>query len=374
MTGQDELATDTHMKILLQHAHLECEISGVLTSLNELMPELASRSGVEVRLLSTKLASARAQLSAVRWADAVMLNSNCLLMALAGRFLAKRTLLKLHYPQYQTVHWHFIPMSFVRRIATEVRHLVRQRSTMRYKVLSIGRLMLRTLVALVVSRVGACSRYCADQASLPRPIVVLRNPIRAQPGLPARRLSMIDVPYRFVYMGRVTYEKGWDTLVEASSLVAATGRRFVVDIVGAGDALDEMKAQVVARGLGDLFRFHGRLDSEAAQALLTRALSAVMPSKYQEAAGYVPLEAAAHRVASIVAQVGGLPETAGPHCPTFPSGSALGLSSLMTGYLDNPLRALDAGHASYLRAIEDFSPTVIADELLQALKFGRATS
>jgi glycogen(starch) synthase len=355
------------MKMMLQHAHLEHEISGVLTSINELLPELAARPGIQVRVLSTNAATAMEQISAVRWADAVMLNSNCLVMAIAGRLLFKRTLLKLHYPQYQTVHWEFVPMSFGRRIATELRHLLRLRSSVRYKAESIGRLLVRTLVALLVDRVSACSNYCAEQSSLPRRVVLLRNPIRVVADLPPRKPSMLDCPYRFVFVGRVTGEKGWDTLVEAARIVASTNREFGVDVVGMGDAIDAMKEQVAGLGMIDRFRFLGRLDPPSTRGVLVGALGVVVPSRYQEAASYVPLEAASQRVASIVARVGGLPETAGPDCPSFSAGSAFELSELMTRFLDDPSHALAAGHAAYTRAIEHFSPKVVVDDLLRLL-------
>jgi glycosyltransferase involved in cell wall biosynthesis len=362
------------MNILLQHSHLQHEISGVLTSIDELLPELASRPGVDVRVLSTKRASTREQISAVRWADVIMLNSNCLLIAIAGRLLARRTLLKLHYPQYQTVHWDFVPMSLRYRLVTEIRHLVGLQSGSEYKIKALGRLILRTLVALIVAQVCACSRYCADQSSLPRKVRVLPNPILIEPGRPSRDLTMLDVPYRFVFIGRVTHEKGWDTLVEAARIVFTNNRLFRVDIVGSGDAIDAMKRQVSDWGLSEHFRFLGRLEPAAVRGVLARALCAIVPSRCQETASYIPLEAAASRVASIVARVGGMPETAGPDCPSFSRNSAAELSTLMMGYLDSPVQALAAGHASYMRAVQQFSPRAIVDELLQLLTPNRTVA
>ena len=326
-----------------------------------------ARPGVDVRVVSTKLLSWRAQFAAVRWSDAVMLNSNCLWMALACRLTAKPALLKLHYPQYHAVHWTYVPMSFTRRMTVEIRHLLGLSAGLHYKAMSIARLMLRTVVALLVSRVCACSQYCANQASLPRPVSVLRNPIRVEPGLPPRDISDLDFPYRFVFVGRVTKEKGWTTLVDAAQLLARENGPFLVDIVGTGDELDPMKARVTEYGLSHRFHYHGRLDAAAVRTVLARALCVVMPSSFQEPAGYIPLEAASLRVVSIVSRVGGLAETAGPYCPSFGAGAVDELAKLMLDYLDNPTSALTAGYAAYLRASEEFSPRLLADELLRAL-------
>jgi glycogen synthase len=355
------------MKILIQHPHRAGEISGVLTSINELLPELRSRPELEVRVLSTKETPLREQLAAVSWADVVMLNSNCLAMAIAGRVLFRRTLLKLHYPQYQTVHWQFVPMSFGRRLATELRHLMGLGAGAKYFVQSVARLGLRTLVALIVHRVAACSGFCAKQSALPRDVRILKNPIRVPAGLPPRDVGLLDRPHRFVFIGRVTREKGWDTLVTSAALLAAEGREFLVDVAGDGDDLETMKQRAGAAGLATRFRFHGRLDPQAVQSLLEGAVAVVMPSRFQEPAGYIPLEAASRRVASIVSRVGGLAETAGPDCASFAAGDAEELAQYMTAFLDNPSLAVNAGYAAYLRAQQRFSPSLIADELLDIL-------
>ncbi len=356
------------MKILLQHPHRSEEISGVLTSLNELMPELLTRRGIEVRLVSTKASSAREQLAAVRWADAVMLNSNSLLMTIAARLLFKRTLLKLHYLQYQTVHLEYTPMSFGRRIATELRHLYGLRTGPRYFAESVARLVMRTLSAFMVDRVSACSGFVAEQCALPRRVMVLRNPMRVAPGLPPRELTSLERPWRFVFIGRITRDKGWDTLVDASAEVAAGGRDFRVDVIGDGVDLPAMKEHVAASGLSARFRFMGRLSPDRTLAALPGALAAVMPSRFQEPAGYIPLEAASQRLACIVSRVGGLPETAGPDCPAFGPGRADELARVMNEFLDEPAKALAAGYAAYRRAGEQYSPRLIADELIGMLQ------
>jgi glycosyltransferase involved in cell wall biosynthesis len=92
-----------------------------------------------------------------------------------------------------------------------------------------------------------------------------------------------------------------------------------------------------------------------------------MPSRSPETAGYIPVEAASRRVMSIVCSVGGLPETAGPDCPTFTAGRADELAQLMIRFLDDPGAALANGYAAYRRAQELYSPRVIVDELLRLL-------
>lgn len=355
------------MRLLVQHPHAEGDISGVLTSVNEMLPALAGHRGLELRVLSSHRAGWLALWRAARWSDAVMLNSNCAGLLLFARLLGRRTLLKLHYPQYQTVHWHYAPMPFLRRIGSELQHLLRLDSSLRYIGLSIGRLGLRTWVALMAHRVCACSRFSAEQASLPRRVLVLKNPLAIAADLPARRLVDLDRPLRYVFIGRLSQEKGWDILLDAALALHATGRRFLLDIVGDGPDRPQLQQRLARAGAPDWVRCLGRLEPDMVQARLVGALAVVAPSRVQEQAGYVVVEAAAAQVASIVSRVGGLPETAGAGCPSFAAGDACQLTGHMAAFIDNPNAALDIGRRAYLRACHEFHPARIADEMLAML-------
>lgn len=356
------------MRLLIQHPHAPGDISGVLSSINEMLPALAERAGVELRVLSSRGASWPALWRAARWSDAVMLNSNCAGLLLCARLLGRRTLLKLHYPQYQTVHWHYAPMPFARRIQSELLHLLRLDSSLRYIALSIGRLGMRSLVAMLAQRVCACSRFTAEQASLPRRVLVLKNPLAIAPDLPARRIADLDRPPRFVFVGRLSQEKGWDTLLDAAHQLCATGQPFVIDIVGDGPDRARVQERIANAAMAGRIRWLGRLEPEMVKARLVGALAVVVPSRVQEQAGYVAVEAAAAQVAAIVSRVGGLPETAGADCPAFDADDVGQLTRHMAALVDHPCVALDIGRKAHLRARKEFDPTRIADEMLALLE------
>jgi glycogen synthase len=290
---------------------------------------------------------------------------------LFARLLGRPSLLKLHYPQYQTVHRRYEPMPFVRRMGTEILYLCRLDSSLHYRAASLGRLFMRTLVALLAHRVCACSRFCAEQASLPRRVHVLRNPLAVKPGLMPRQLADLDQPLRFVFVGRLSDEKGWDTLLDATLRLKASGRSFVVDIIGDGPDRDRLQARLCGECLASHMRWLGRLAPTETRARMTGALAAVVPSRVQEQAGYVAVEAAAEQVVSIVSRAGGLPETAGVACPSFDVGDAAHLMQHMAGLIDDPRQALAAGRAAYLLAGEEFDPAHIAEGLLGLLGLQR---
>jgi glycosyltransferase involved in cell wall biosynthesis len=227
---------------------------------------------------------------------------------------------------------------------------------------------MRTLVALLARRVCACSGFSAAQASLPRPVSVLRNPLAVVPGQVARTLQELDQPLRFVFVGRLSDEKGWATLLDAAARLRRSGREFAVDIVGDGPDRERLLAALASDNLAANVHWLGRRSPVDVQTQLAGALAAVVPSRVQEQAGYVAVEAAAHQVASIVSNAGGLPETAGPACPRFEIDDTQELMCRMASWLDDPEQALAAGRDAYLRACDEFSPDRIACELLELLR------
>jgi glycosyltransferase involved in cell wall biosynthesis len=355
------------MRLLIQHPHAAGEISGVLTSIQEMLAALSVHPELDVRVFSSKGQRLADQWRAVQWSDAVLLNSNALWMILFGRILRKKTLLKLHYPQYQTVHKTYEPMSFSKRMFVEIRHLVGLKSSASYILMSLARLVLRTAAALTADRVCACSRFCAEQASLPRDVAVLKNPLSVTHGLPTRAPDDLDRPYRFVFAGRISDEKGWDTLLDAAALLRERGHDFTVDLAGDGPEFDLLKARVASSLVTEQISVLGRLSATQVRERLVGALAVVIPSRFQEPAGYVALEAAAVQVAAIVSRVGGLPETAGADCPSFEPGEAEKLMQYMESFLLDPPGCLKGGRKSYLRVQQEFDPRLVAAQLLQLL-------
>ena len=68
-----------------------------------------------------------------------------------------------------------------------------------------------------------------------------------------------DRPPRIVGVGRLVEKKGFSDLVDACALLAAEGRDFVCDIVGAGPLEDELLARIARLGLTDRVRLAGAL-------------------------------------------------------------------------------------------------------------------
>jgi glycosyltransferase involved in cell wall biosynthesis len=116
---------------------------------------------------------------------------------------------------------------------------------------------------------------------------------------------------RFLYLGRITPQKGWEWLLKAfAQAVSACPVPIGLDIAGTGNAVQEqsLHALIDRLNVGDHVTFHGWVDSSRAQQLLQRARALVFPSVWHEPAGLVTLEAAVAARAVIASHVGGIPE------------------------------------------------------------------
>ena len=117
-----------------------------------------------------------------------------------------------------------------------------------------------------------------------------------------------NVP-RFIFLGRITPEKGGDWLLRALAEVKVPVQ---VDIAGAGNQAQEQAIRLLAEHLGLMNKvtFHGWVNEAQALQLIKEARALVFPSVWHEPAGIVSLEAAAVGRPIIVSKVGGIPEYA----------------------------------------------------------------
>ncbi|QKE85801.1 glycosyltransferase [Arthrobacter sp. NEB 688] len=111
-------------------------------------------------------------------------------------------------------------------------------------------------------------------------------------------------PARFVFAGRLSPEKGVDTLVEA---LGATPTGVELDVAGDGPSraiLEELAARVAPGRV----HFHGRLDKAAVAGLVARSRAMVVPSRWYENQPMTILESFAASTPVVATALGGMPE------------------------------------------------------------------
>ncbi|MDX6521678.1 MAG: hypothetical protein QOF08_2283 [Gaiellales bacterium] len=105
----------------------------------------------------------------------------------------------------------------------------------------------------------------------------------------------------FLYLGRLSHEKGVETLIEA-----AAGTPLQVRVAGEGPERERLER--LAAGSGAQVEFVGHRSGDELQRLVAGARAVVVPSRWPENCPLVVLEAMAVAKPLIASRVGGIPE------------------------------------------------------------------
>jgi len=167
----------------------------------------------------------------------------------------------------------------------------------------------------------------------------------------------------FAFLGRLSYEKGVDTLIQA---VALAGKDVSLEIAGAGPAEGDLEALARDIAPGQV-TFHGRLDRASAAALMTEVMAVVVPSRWNENQPMVVLEAMSCGRPVIASRIGGIPELIedGKDGHLIPPDDPRCLAGVLKDLLADPDRAEGMGSAARAKVTDAFSPGKHLDQLVQ---------
>ena len=128
-------------------------------------------------------------------------------------------------------------------------------------------------------------------------------------GVPAseRRATMGDRP-KIAFAGRLTEEKGVGWLIDAFAHAGERLGSAQLDILGDGPGRAALEEKVRSQGIGDRVVFHGRVERDAAQAMLAESWVQAVPSIWPEPFGLVAAEAMIRGTPAVVSDQGAQPE------------------------------------------------------------------
>ena len=143
-----------------------------------------------------------------------------------------------------------------------------------------------------------------------------------------------------VHTGRLEWEKGAHTLVEALPRIRRKFPDVHLVIAGRGSQIDALKALAKRKRLTSRVSFLGWLPEDELRALVAAADVAAVPSLY-EPFGIVALEAASVGTPVVAARSGGLTEFLADdhHGWGFAAGDAVELAAAVSSCLENPAEA-----------------------------------
>jgi 1,4-alpha-glucan branching enzyme len=166
------------------------------------------------------------------------------------------------------------------------------------------------------------------------------------------------------FIGRLVYEKGIHTLLQAAPriLEAVPAAQFV--IAGEGPLRNELQEIAVKMGLADRVTFTGFLDDAGKTYWYNRASVVVAPSLY-EPFGIVALEAMRHRCPVVVSDTGGLAEIVEHGVNGFKAlpNHAESLAWQVTQVLREPEQAAKMAEHAYHKLLSEYDWRVLADRV-----------
>jgi glycosyltransferase involved in cell wall biosynthesis len=163
----------------------------------------------------------------------------------------------------------------------------------------------------------------------------------------------------FVYVGRLSPEKGVDVLVRAFARLHRHTPRARLRIVGNGPLRPAIERQVAELGCAGAVDFRGWVPPDEVEAELADPWALVAPSLWPEPFGLVAVEAAMRGVPVVASATGGFARTVEPGVNglLFPNGDEEALADRLAAVADGsafPTRSVDP--AAVARARRRFDP------------------
>ena len=178
-----------------------------------------------------------------------------------------------------------------------------------------------------------------------------------------RRKYAMDNEKIILFMGRLVYEKGIQTLIAAMPKILNHYHDAKLLIAGKGGMIDELRNQVNYLGLGNKVYFTGYLGSKDVQRMYKCADVSVFPSTY-EPFGIVALEAMLSGTPIVVSDVGGLNEIVdhGVNGMKSYAGNANSLADSILEVLYNPALADSVVKKAKIKVKNDYNWAKIAQD------------
>lgn len=238
---------------------------------------------------------------------------------------------------------------------------VRKRKSLR-RVLRDGPKMLvtRFFAKHLVTVNVAISDWMLRRQPLPRQIRIY-NPFPIHRFAASAEAIPEEYEADLLFLGRLTAEKGVDTLLNSLRILAKVGLEVRCLLIGDGAYRPQLEALAESLGIADRVEFLGALSGQALLDAVAKAPIAVVPSAWEEPFGGVTTELLAAGKAMIVSERGALAEIVGGAGLLFPNGDVRALADCIETLVKDPaLRNQLAAMAS--TQVERFDEAQLIDQ------------
>ncbi len=190
----------------------------------------------------------------------------------------------------------------------------------------------------------------------------LKGSVTTRNGTPTQDVQLL-------YAGRLSAEKGLDTVIEAMhELVNTQGRRDIhLRLAGGGLAayLNELHQKVTELGLGDAIEFLGRVPSQDIPNLMQASDILIVPSIWPEPFARVVLEGMVCKTVVLATPTGGTGEIIedGKNGVLFPAGDSHALAERIKTLAEDPAMRKSLAQAGWHTVMQNFTKKGMLDEI-----------
>src|ERR1700722_6908953 len=203
--------------------------------------------------------------------------------------------------------------------------------------------------------------------------IAITKHVLARHGLPASRLIYYGVAdhnygirpaptaknrvgaFRFAFVGRFVPEKGIEVLLHAAKILSQQGLPFEVRLIGDGPERTSVEALIIKLNLAECVRITGFVKPGEEMTNSVRDIDAVVvPSVWEEAAGFSAIEQMIEGRLVIASAIGGLAEVVGDAGLLFPPSDVVALASVMGRVARDPVLVETVAARGRIRALEQF--------------------
>lgn len=180
----------------------------------------------------------------------------------------------------------------------------------------------------------------------------------------------VSSPVKILAVGGITQKKGFADLVQIiRDYVLKNNKNFVLEIIGGGPLLSQIKSQIQDFGLEDYIKCLGAMNKEGLKAKYEEADIFVLTSK-KEGCPNVLLEAASYGLAPVCFGVGAVPEILENNISgiVIAKGDREAFGKAISDLLSNPTKIITLGLGARERMIKNFSFDVHMKNLLYTLE------
>ena len=125
----------------------------------------------------------------------------------------------------------------------------------------------------------------------------------------SKRIDSFEIkPNQFLFVGRLSKEKGVDVLIRAIKEAKGSCPEILVNVIGDGSEKENLEKLTEELKLQNNIKFLGRIPNEKLFQYYQESLAVVMPSVWMENNPIVALEAMANKTPIIASNIGGFPD------------------------------------------------------------------